>query len=708
MKRNIVNIGSHKFLIEHYDADTDNSNIHYYSEFVMIRNFDIINDVVNDTDIYIIERKYLDLYIEELKKSNNHTGDSIVFPITSAKIVSYSNSYFKFNTDYNINDNISIYNGDEYGNAIYTIYEKDDCQLKIKKVKCDKIKVYHPMSLSSINAIIDISNYINGIHFHYLCKRLNDFPIKSDTEIVLNNEKYSEYFEIYFPNVHDLFKINEDGSFNSFYKENLDIVASTKNEAFMNTILSNSKDLIKSDIYNGEQIIPLNLLIQPYRIIEEYASDNILNYDEDVSNDEKIFVKLFIKNKMSIENNYLCYPINVTLFSYESIDEQLNKYNISTTYNSVTTSFINETKFSLYSKLGFNNGIISIVTFFKYPNESYFYNLYKNDHTTSCVKEAYKYYNSIDSDIYDMFVNENIQKQLKDIDEVTSISDDIKKDVIRITNTAYSSDDEILKAWKNIMKDTIVNEYEEEYQTPVNFLGFRIEISSNNVFTNIVYEKNVRINFDDLDDFSFALNGIFEKYQQFPAQLCARVVFYDRILGIALVSNPIIIANEYKKYLINNVQRYRLKKLSEINYVKGNLENEDDMKIIELSNSNVNFINNVKCIINKNENGKNISITNPTSNTIIFKPIFYKVKDLQNINLRKGINQKIGINLSNFMTKVETFKMTIGDNEYVEIGRNDIYVIFEINSNDLSGTSGYYNVINQDNDYISSGNWSIS
>ena len=401
MKRNIVNVGQHKFLIEHYDADS--SNINYYSEFVMIRNFNIINNVVNDTDIYIIERKYLNTYISELKESNNHTGNSLVFPITNSKIISYSNSYLKFNTDYNINDDVSIYNDEEYGNAIYTIYEKDDCQLKIKKVKCDKLKIYHPVSLSSLNAIVDISNHINGICFHYLCKRLNDFPIKSETEIKLNNEKYSEYFEIYFPNIHDLFKLNIDGSFNSFYKENLDIVASTKNETFINTILSNSKDLIKSENYNGEQVVPLNLLIQPYRIVEEYASENVLNYDEDLSNDEKIFVKLFIKNKMSIENNYLTYPINVSLFPYSNIDDQLNKYNVNTSYNPVVTSFINKTKFSLYSKLGFNNNIISIVTFFKYPNESYFYNLYKDDKTTSCIKEAYKYYNSIDYQIVTLY-----------------------------------------------------------------------------------------------------------------------------------------------------------------------------------------------------------------------------------------------------------------------------------------------------------------
>ena len=704
MKRNIVNIGQHRFLVEHYDADKDSNNIHYYSEFVMFRNFTIINNIVNDTDIFIIDKRYLDEYIKELKESDSNTGDSVVFPITSAKITSYSTSYQKFNTDYNINDNIAMYEGDEYGNAIYEIYEKKDNALISKKIKCDKLKIYHPLSKSSINAIIDISNYINGIHFHYLCKKLNDFPIKSETEIVVNNERYSEYFEVYFPNINDLFKINDDGSYSSLYKEDMDIVASTKNEKFINSILSNSSDLEQSENYNGEQIVPLNLLIQPFRIIEEYAAENTLNYDEDLSNDDKIFVKLFVKSKMSIENNYLTYPISVTFFMYDHIDTQLKKYNLDVEYQPITTLFTNKTKFELLSKIGFYNGIISIVTFFKYPNESYFYNLYHNDSTTTCVKEAYKYYNNIDEDIYNMFINQDVESQINAIDNISILTDEMKDHTIRITNKAYSSDDDILNAWKQIMKETIVKEYEEEFGTPVNFLGFKVEISSNNKFTNIIYDKNVRINFADIDDFSFNINGIFTAYQQFPEQLCARVIFYDKILGISIVSNPIIISNDWRNYLINSELIYRMKVMSKINYNKGN---NDDMKIIELNNDNINFINNVKCIISKSENSNNVSINGNANQKIIFKPIFYKVKELQNIKLRRGITQNIGINLGNYMTKIETFKLTIEDTEYTEIGRNDVYVIFAIKAGELINESGYYNIINQDGEYISSGNWSI-
>lgn len=704
MKRNVVNIGEHRFLIEHYDADTDLGNIQYYAEFVMLRNFSIINNIANDTDIYIIEKSFFNEYIKELKENNDHYGESIVFPNTLSDIISYSNSYIKFNSNFNLNDNLSIYNGDEYGDSVYEIYEKKNNRLVSKKIKCDKIRIYHPISKKKLNAIIDVTNYINNIHFHYLCKQINDYESKTETEIKLNNEAYSEFIEIYYPNLNDLFKINDAGEYMTFYKEDMDIVASTKNEKFINSIMSNSSDLIQSEDYNGAQIIPMNLLIQPYRIVEEYAAENALNYDEDLSNDDKIFVKMYLKNKLSIENNYLTYPINVIIYPFSGIDNELQLYRIDDSLNSVTASFTNNIKFELNSRLGFDSGIISIVTFFKYPNESYFYNLYKNDSTTTPIKEAYIYYNSINKDIYNMFINEDIQKQLETVDNVKSINDQIKKQVIEITNTAYEDDDAILDKWKSLMKESIIKEYEDEMGTPTNFLGFKVQVSSSILFNNIIYDKNVRINLDDLDDFSFALNGIFKQYKQFPEQLAARILFYDRILGIEIVSNPIIISNEWRKYLINDNDIYRLHNLSQINYSLGN---SDDMKEIRLQEDNINFINNIKCRINKNDSINAIKPSESNMQKIIFKPIFYKVKELQNIKLVRGIAQNIGINLSEYMTKVETFKINIDGTQYVETGRNDIYVIFNINTAIIAKTSGYYNIVNQDDEYISSGNWEI-
>ena len=70
--------------------------------------------------------------------------------------------------------------------------------------------------------------------------------------------------------------------------------------------------------------------------------------------------------------------------------------------------------------------------------------------------------------------------------------------------------------------------------------------------------------------------------------------------------------------------------------------------------------------------------------------------------------QNVGINLGEYMSKDDTFKLTIEDTEYIEYGRNDIFVIFNINSKNIKTTSGKYIITNETDDFISDGNWSIS
>ena len=46
MTRNIINIGSYKYLIEHYNVIDDLKTNEYISEFVMLRNFTIMNNII--------------------------------------------------------------------------------------------------------------------------------------------------------------------------------------------------------------------------------------------------------------------------------------------------------------------------------------------------------------------------------------------------------------------------------------------------------------------------------------------------------------------------------------------------------------------------------------------------------------------------------------------------------------------------------------
>lgn len=710
MDRSIINIGKYKYLIEHYNANTDMKNSKYTAEFVMLRNFTLMNNIIYDTDIYIFEKELLNDYINDLK--NNENNLSICFPITDTKANNYSDTYKRFNNNFNDYSIYDSYN-DSIGDDVYELKEliydpiTNTKKLQNKRLTCDKIRIYHPLTKLNINAIIDINNVINNIKFHYLCRPYNKYNSHSENEIRYNNETYSEYIEVYYPNLEELFKVNEDDTYNVYYKEDYNIVASTQNENFINSILINNDDLSHSEyIDDSIQIVPINLLIQPFRIIEEYSGSTDFNYgdDEDIDPNEKIFVKLYLRMNRSIDNNYMTYPINVTLYPYDSLDEQNNIFLLDSNLPQATVSINSINKFSLMSRLGFSDGIISVVSLFDYPNKSYFYNLYKDDETTSPVLEAYKYYNNVSSKDYTLFINKDIQKELDDIEAVDTIGEEMIKIVKEVANVNYKDKSELLKVWKTLMKQSIVNEYEEEFGTPGDFIGFKIDIATDNRFKHIIFTKNIRMNFDDIDDFSFKLNGIFDNWNQKPNKLIIKTAFYDHILGIEILSNLVVITKEWFKYLINNPNIYRLSILSNINIEKGNID--DDMKVIELKENNINFINSINCFVNKHEDSSSISVGNKNQK-IILKPIFYKVKDLQNITLRSTLPQNIGVNLAEYMSKVDTFKMIIGNKEYVETGRNDIFVIFNIDPADIDGTSGKYDITNEDDTYLSSGTWSI-
>ena len=130
MTRNIVNIGQYKYLVEYFDSNFDNLDNQYYAEFVMLRNFTIMNNIIYDNDIYIIERKYFDEYINELHNNGKDYGNILAFPITNLKVNSYSNSYKKFNDIFNIfNDNlnealfsIDSDNNVNYSSNVYKLY----------------------------------------------------------------------------------------------------------------------------------------------------------------------------------------------------------------------------------------------------------------------------------------------------------------------------------------------------------------------------------------------------------------------------------------------------------------------------------------------------------------------------------------------------------------------------------------------------------
>lgn len=737
MKRDFLHIGYYHYLVDYFSANSDNVN--YLSEFVMLRNFSLMNNVACDKDIMFIEKTIFDEYIKEL----NENGESnlISFPVTNSKTLSFSTSLYDFNDIY-AEDSLYIEENGElkYGFDVYELFDKNGKNILLS---CNKIRIYHPLLKKSINGIVYIDNYINNIHFHYVCRQLDNYNSNSNTEIKIINNTFSEYFEIYFPNIEELFKENND-NYNVYYKENLDIVASTNNEEFLNKILS-SANLSKYNNDDNDQFCPLSLLIHPFRIIEEYNAENSNNFNNTVADDDKHFVKLYINKDKSIENNYLTYSFNVTLFIYEDVNESTKKYTISNEYFPGVIVFSNDNKFKIYSKLGFSDGILSIITKFGYPNPEYWNLLYSKDKTTTPIREAYKFYHDINENDYPVFIHPDIQKMFDEIDEISELTETEKQITRELGNVSYVDDKLLLMKFKQLKKESILEEYKDLQKTNQNFIGFKVEIYSDLYFKNNIYTKEEKIRLSDLDDFAFKLNNIFTSWIEKPNELLVRIKFIDRYLNIELKSNIIVINKEWFKYMINDNNIYRSEKLTYFNnnefYTTGSnefdkkIKDEYDMKFIDLTKSrvykekqltydkqgnvigeeyvpvlpNLNFINNINCVVTNVSKDNNItSISDHLKGTnFIYKPIFYKVQELQNIKIREGVTQNIGINLVSYMTKIDTFKLVLDNTEYVESGRNDIYVIFNIPAMSLNSTSGKYNITDQDDTYISSGNWSV-
>ena len=752
LKQNII-LGTYPYYTELLDADIDMGEITHYDNYVMIRLFNIVNDIAVDTDIYFIQKSAFNDLCTEFSLNENEISSHIAFPVPNTQSQSFSNSISLFD------DNIT-YNNIQH--QFYDLYESDG--INLAKIKCNKLKIYHPTTKNYINGLVYVDNYINNIHFHYLCQPINNFDINSTTEIKYNNQIYSEYVEIWLPNIYSLFKhdLLDDTQYSVYYKEDINIVYAPESKQYIEDRITELNDeFINYDdaknnitnqlideilagnnvvndsvvITNKIQLVPLQLLIQPSRIVEK----------------DGVFCKMFLNNQNALENNYITYPINVTIFPYNGIDDTNKLYVEDENIIADTTTFITKNNIELAAHMGFNDGVVSIISNFTYQNKSYFENLIKNGYSNySAIALAYLYYNNVSPILYNNFAALREKMLFENIDAITynQLTDEDKKQVKEyienyqlITNkddlkyilqSVLNNQNEMLLAYKDMKKNAIRSEIEEELETDINFIGFKITIASDIDFVNIIYQTteelvkdNNNINAFALDDFAFQLNGVFDDWNQMPPHIVGRIEFIDRLTGNDIVSNNVIITKEWFKYIVNKSYEELIQKTNhdaelirynELHAHKLKTNRIDDiyninnqMKEIKLNNENTfNFLNNITCVINKDTNTNQINNGNKLSTKVLLKPYFYRANDIQNIVIRANVTQNVGINLADYMTKVDGFVISIEGNSFTEVGRNDMYVIFSVKASLLNETSGKYDVTDVDGNYISTGRYSIS
>lgn len=263
----------------------------------------------------------------------------------------------------------------------------------------------------------------------------------------------------------------------------------------------------------------------------------------------------------------------------------------------------------------------------------------------------------------------------------------------------------IESAWQRIYstdfsKYKSLSEKAKNYEDLKEILGDSLEmvkytciVSSDYLSKNIIHEE---ISYSDrVDDFLFPMKDLFSKWSQVPDNVYVRLIMEDRAIGKNCSSPTVLFTKDKLKYTINEQQYTRLS-------IKKKETDIDDM-----NKENFNFISNMNCRIIKSNDDKQQIQKNSVQPRIIYKPIFFKVQDLQNIVLRSNMSQNIGISLSSYVNKVDEFILSIGENKWHESSRTSSFVIFNVNSKLIKEATGKYDILTSDNEYLSTGNYTI-
>ena len=263
----------------------------------------------------------------------------------------------------------------------------------------------------------------------------------------------------------------------------------------------------------------------------------------------------------------------------------------------------------------------------------------------------------------------------------------------------------IESAWQRIYstdfsKYKALSERAKDYEELKEILGDSLEmvkytciVSSDHLSKNIIHEE---ISYSDrVDDFLFPMKDLFSKWSQVPDNVYVRLIMEDRAIGKNCSSPTVLFTKDKLKYTINEQQYTRLS-------IKKKETDIDDM-----NKENFNFISNMNCRIVKSNDDKQQIQKNSVQPRIIYKPIFFKVQDLQNIVLRSNMSQNIGISLSSYLNKVDEFILSIGENKWHESSRTSSFVIFNVNSKLIKEATGKYDIMTSDNEYLSTGNYTI-
>ena len=103
-----------------------------------------------------------------------------------------------------------------------------------------------------------------------------------------------------------------------------------------------------------------------------------------------------------------------------------------------------------------------------------------------------------------------------------------------------------------------------------------------------------------------------------------------------------------------------------------------------------------------------ITITQPTgSGSGVVKPVFVRAYPLDNIVLHRDVKENISIDLSTYLGKVNTFYLKVCGVYFPEYSRLYDGVVFNVNGNVLTSTSGTYYICDEDKNLVTTGKFTV-
>lgn len=712
-----------------------NSDAQTSAEYVMLRSYAFKNNVLYDTDLYFVEKELLSLYINKKCNDTDVSGNEnltsgLLFPAVSVNGTAISLDIRQFNQDINPQyfDELSSPKETSFLNSplVYSLYEKNTDGLFVTPmITQNALRVYKPHTSKNQSIVLHCYTYINNIKVHVLCRDINWYEreenekeyARSVAEQYEHHNFYTEYVTVPVPDLDCLF------SNKIYYKENL-----------------NAGDVICFDISSDDgkkmygryknsvsgSYVSLAAFELPFSIIKKEinaagvaqngtaASDGwslssannaiwLYNGDENVLEAAE-YVKRYVPDLMhTTRQAQQKHALTVQFVPYDSsykyvYNNSAAKYwydrcargfgdnkclVMSDAHETQTTQFFAESRIRLKSRIGFDdNGQISVLNEFDFP-------LKENKELFPDFNAAYEYYNGVDLSDYAGIVDDEDEDGWWDSDYGESMQCGAVFEIFA----------------DKFYKDRL---YKETY-------GFNTEEETKK-------DGNGTVRHPVIDDFAFSLAGLFTDWSQWPGVTFLRCTFVDKYIGKKIYGNVCTLTKEQFKFLVNDDTKNAKTDTTGTSVIRTELPEYYPDDILKEENvmdkSRFNFLNNIRVNVIVPTSAPSTAITAVTNvapqggSKIIYKPVFYKVHDVNSIKLRQGITQNVGVNLMDWMTKVETFKIVINTVTLVEYARNDNYVIFNINTDKIlfataaNTYSGEYHVLNQDDEYITSGKWS--